>query len=586
MTRLALLVLAWLVVGVDATVWAQGPRHDHKLDEYLRRRAAMSEDADGEERVIVTFKAGARARATDRLRQKGVTFHRHLPTIGAAALRIPRSQLRAVTEDGEVLHVSLDSPVVAEDIATNTVSGVAQGAGYTLRRTLGIDGAGSVSPLVGRGVTVAVIDSGIHPAHDFQGRIAAFVDFTGEDPDGPTDPYGHGTHVAGTIGGRSRDVAGVATGVTLIGLRVLDSSGVGTTSRVIRALQWAIDHRRSHRIDIVNLSLGHPVYEPANTDPLVQAVEAAVRAGLIVVVSAGNRGTNPETGLVGYAGVSSPGNAPSAITVGAIRTQGTTRRTDDLVADYSSRGPSWYDAFAKPDVVAPGHRVLAASSDTAALYQAFPVLQGASTDPRRQYLYLSGTSMATAVTTGTVALVVEAGRRAFGVKPTPRQVKAMLMQTAFPMVDASGAPYDVLTQGAGALNGGGLIALGASLAPRTLWNPAGLVTGVDPWTVVDGEALAWGQNIVWSDSLLGIDAFDAHRAAALRATAWWTRVVWGDNIVWSDSDNIVWSDLDNIVWSDSDNIVWSDDDNIVWSDDDNIVWSDAAILSLDELSGP
>jgi Subtilase family len=191
---------------------------------------------------------------------------------------------------------------------------------------------------------------------------------------------------------------------------------------------------------------------------------------------------------------------------------------------------------------------------------------------------LSGTSMATAVTTGTVALAVEAGRRAFGVKPTPRQVKAMLMQTAFPMVDRAGAPYDVLTQGAGALNGGGLVALGASLAPRTLLTTARLTQRVDPWTVVDGETLAWGQNIVWSDSLLGIDIFDAHRVAALGATAWWTRVVWGDNIVWSDSDNIVWSDLDNIVWSDS--------DNIVWSDSDNIVWSDAALLSLDELTGP
>jgi hypothetical protein len=185
-------------------------------------------------------------------------------------------------------------------------------------------------------------------------------------------------------------------------------------------------------------------------------------------------------------------------------------------------------------------------------------------------MYLSGTSMATAVTTGTVALAVEAGRRAFGVKPTPRQVKAMLMQTAFPMVDAAGAPYDVLTQGAGALNGGGLVALGASLARPTRWSTAGLPGKVEPWTVVDGETLAWGQNIIWSDSLLGIDTLDARRAAAIDATAWWTRVVWGENVVRSDSDNIVWSDLDNIVWSDS----------------DNIVWSDSAILSLEEPSSP
>ena len=83
--------------------------------------------------------------------------------------------------------------------------------------------------------------------------------------------------------------------------------------------------------------------EPAATDPLVQAVELAVRAGIVVVVSAGNYGINPQTGLPGYAGILSPGNAPSAITVGALMTGDTAVRTDDRLAPYSSRGPSWYD---------------------------------------------------------------------------------------------------------------------------------------------------------------------------------------------------------------------------------------------------
>jgi serine protease AprX len=99
---------------------------------------------------------------------------------------------------------------------------------------------------------------------------------------------------------------------------------------------------------VLNLSLGHPIYEPAATDPLVQAVERAVAAGIVVVTSAGNEGTNRVTGQVGYAGITSPGNAPSAITVGAVDTRNTTTRLDDQVPSFSSRGPTWYDAYAKP----------------------------------------------------------------------------------------------------------------------------------------------------------------------------------------------------------------------------------------------
>ena len=99
-------------------------------------------------------------------------------------------------------------------------------------------------------------------------------------------------------------------------------------------------------INIINISLGHPPYESAATDPLVQAVEAASRAGTIVVVSAGNVGVNPQTHKIGYGGILSPANAPSAIAVCAGKTMGTIDPTDDLIANYSSRGPSWYDGFA------------------------------------------------------------------------------------------------------------------------------------------------------------------------------------------------------------------------------------------------
>ena len=116
---------------------------------------------------------------------------------------------------------------------------------------------------------------------------------------------------------------GVATNVNLIGLKVLDANGQGYTSSVISAIEFAVANRTQLGIDVINLSLGHPILEPSATDPLVQAVEAASRAGIVVVASAGNFGVDPATGQVGYAGITSPGDAPSAITVGAVDINGT-----------------------------------------------------------------------------------------------------------------------------------------------------------------------------------------------------------------------------------------------------------------------
>ena len=229
----------------------------------------------------------------------------------------------------------------------------------------------------------------------------------------PLDPYGHGTHVAGLI---ASEFVGVAPNARLIGLRVLDEKGQGVTANVVRAIEFAIANKDLLGINVLNLSLGHPIYEPAATDPLVQAVEHAVREGLVVVASAGNFGMNRQTGLPGYAGIASPGNAPSAVTAGAVRTFNTVTRADDRVAPYSSRGPSWYDGFAKPDVVAPGDNLLSVAAVGSALRLAQEKRGNAG-----NYMRLSGTSMAAGVTSGVVALVLNANRGL-----TPNAVKAIL----------------------------------------------------------------------------------------------------------------------------------------------------------------
>ena len=120
---------------------------------------------------------------------------------------------------------------------------------------------------------------------------------------------------------------------------------------MIAALEKAVALKSKYNVRVINLSLGRPMFESCSRDPLCQAVEAAWKAGIVVVVAAGNEGRN------GYATILSPGCAPHAITVGAMKTEGTMSTSDDLIASYSSRGPTTVDLIAKPDVVAPGNLI-------------------------------------------------------------------------------------------------------------------------------------------------------------------------------------------------------------------------------------
>jgi hypothetical protein len=369
--------------------------------------------------------------------------------------------------------------------------------------------SGPVPAATGSGVTVAVLDSGLLQDGGGTARIKTTRDFTTGNANppaiAPIDPFGHGTHVAGLIGDQQNedDVRGVAPGVQYVSLRVLDGLGVGSTSNVINAIQWAVANKAVYGIDVINLSLGHPILEAAATDPLVQAVEAAIDAGIVAVVSAGNVGILPATGLPGYGGITSPGNAPSAISVGAERTADTTTRADDLVADYSSRGPTWYDAYDKPDIVAPGHRLLGPADSTQYLYQTYPLERGRSYGTRN-YLRLSGTSMAAGVVSGSVALMIENTRAAFGVTPAPSLIKAMLEKSAFSLTDASGTVYDALTQGAGALNPVGALALAQAINPAMPAGSSWLVTGLVESSAIDGQHIVWGDHIVWATTSCGV----------------------------------------------------------------------------------
>ena len=270
-------------------------------------------------------------------------------------------------------------------------------------------------------------------------RLLASFDYTGE---GIDDLYGHGTHVAGIIGGNGADsrcatcnvtIQGIAPKVNLVSFKVLNRQGEGTESAVIQAIQAAIQLKTTYNIRVINLSLGRPVFESYKQDPLCLAVEQAWKAGIVVVVSAGNGGRDDSFGTAGYGMIESPGNDPFVITVGATNSKATPDRGDDVMTTYSAKGPTAIDHIVKPDIVAPGNRVVSLAAP-AWLERTYPQNQvplsyyqvGGISDPSSGYFILSGTSMSAAMVSGTVALMLQQDATL-----TPDQIKARLMKTAY-----------------------------------------------------------------------------------------------------------------------------------------------------------
>lgn len=257
--------------------------------------------------------------------------------------------------------------------------------------------------ITGKDVVVCVIDTGIAPHPDLRNKIVGFHDVVNGRAE-PYDDQGHGTHVAGITAGDGTAsqgrYKGVAPEAKLVGVKVLDGNGSGSFSDVIKGIQWAVENKDTHKINVINMSLGGGVREGYKDDPVAQAVEAAEAAGITPVIAAGNSG--PRAGTIG-----TPAHAEHVITVGALDDRGTPERTDDQIARFSSRGPTRVDKLDKPDILAPGVNITAADS------------RGDG------YRSLSGTSMATPFAAGVAALMIQA-------KPgiTPEQVKQLMIKTA------------------------------------------------------------------------------------------------------------------------------------------------------------
>jgi subtilisin family serine protease len=420
----------------------------------------------------------------------------------------------------------------------------------------------------GRGVTVAILDSGVAADPDLvqpTNRILASVNFA--DTRAASDPGGHGTHVAGIVAGNGTrsagEFVGIAPGANIVDVRVLDSKGSGRISSVVRGIEWVVAHQATYHIRVINLSLGAPVTVSYRTDPLSAAVEIAWQRGLVVVAASGNTGPQRDT-------VVSPGTDPYVITVGATDDAGTVSRGDDTLAPFSAWGTA--DGNAKPDLVAPGRRIVSLRVLGSALDSLFPD-RVVTAHNGATYFRLTGTSMATPIVSGAVALLLE--RRP---DLTPDQVKALLVQTTQSYGQDSGVPLpDPIADGSGLLD----VAAAMSAATGTSQSSGVVPGGVLPGGVqatpppppenlpranrglrpADGFARAlfsvlYGTPLRWKDLTLGGIPWE---------TLTWDSVAW-DSVAW---DNFAWDSVawDSVAW---DSVAW---DSVAW---DSVAWDSVA----------
>lgn len=567
-----LFVVLWLALLSATPALAGHRRLSPELNDKLDKLQAplQSQTSASLVEVIIQFKPGAKLdRGIGKVTGAGGQHKNRLDVINGGVFHVPASLLPTLAEDPDVMYISPNRRTIKlspdDYILDASHTNQVQQLGYS-----------------GAGIGVAVIDSGVEAGHPDlsnsftgQSRVVYSESFiSGLDA---SDQYGHGTAVAGLVAGNGSAsgqwMRGVAPKASIVNLRVLDANGAGTDSAVISAIQRAIQLKNTYNIRIINLSLGRGIMESYSLDPLCQAVEQAWKAGIIVVVAAGNYGRDNSMNTNGYATITAPGNDPYVITVGATNTHATDTTADDTVTTYSSKGPTLLDHVIKPDLVAPGNRVVSllatgSTLDTNYPGNRLPPSAYRSYSSTYYYSFISGTSMATPIVSGSAALMLE-----YIPSLTPDQVKARMMKTASKLypsystaVSSNGTTYnmqyDIFTVGAGYLNTYAAMASndyssGSALSPIAVRDSNGnVLLQIDPSSVWS-NSVVWGSSIVWGPGVL------------LNGSS----IVWGDSVVWGDSTTQGYS----IVWSSS--VVWGSStalgNSIVWGPGTASAFSDA-----------
>ena len=270
----------------------------------------------------------------------------------------------------------------------------------------------------GHGIDVALVDTGVTPVAGLNATnklvYGPDLSFDSQDPNAAyVDGYGHGTAMAGIIAGNdgtSGGYDGVAPNSRIVSVKVGATTGAADVSQIIAGIDWVTQHAHDpgFNIRVLNLSLGTDSIQSYQVDPLAHAAEVAWRHGIVVVVSAGNDGSNTLA-------VADPADDPYLLTVGAEDPRGTIATNDDTVAGFSQRGTG----SRHPDLVAPGAYVYGLLSPGSTLAGQFPnaIFGG-------RFFRGSGTSQAAAIVSGVAADLLS-------VRPnlTPDQVKTILTST-------------------------------------------------------------------------------------------------------------------------------------------------------------
>ena len=417
----------------------------------------------------------------------GATDVAALDTLDVVTARLSTNALRALQSDSRVSYLASDAVVMAAGRRER----YERSNGRPSPGVSVVDADQAWGHATGRGVAVALMDTGIAEHPDLQGSVIARMDFVN---DGATllDPSGHGTFVAGLIAAHGETFKGVAPDAKLISLRVLDQNGMGTMRSVLAAFDWLLQNRTTMRIKVLNLSFGAPQRSSYHRELLAGVVESAWFAGITVVAAAGNDG--PAAGTV-----SMPGADPFVITVGSFADQGTAALNDDRESPFSSRGPT-RDGFAKPDVLAPGEHIVSLRVPGTAL-DLDEVASGRSREttgdlPAGPYAKLTGTSASTAMAAGAAAVVLEEHR-----DYSPTQVKGALIASGRHIVGTRTPGLDVddaLTVRPARVNAGLLpsrVLLRLLAASGNVFGPGITWDGIS-WEGISWESVSW-EGVAW-----------------------------------------------------------------------------------------